>query len=194
MTRGLLGGTFDPPHYGHLVLAEEARVRFSLDEVLFVPARIPPHKRTSDLTGYAHRRRMAELAVAGNGFFRVADLEPEDRISFTVDLIERFSAPAERPVFIMGMDSLVEMRAWKDPERLLGMARVVVGTRPGFDCDDVEERLLKGVEVFPIPGLWISSTDLRDRFANGRNTRYLTSDDVRTYVIREGLYGAGKGD
>jgi nicotinate-nucleotide adenylyltransferase len=193
MTRGLLGGTFDPPHYGHLVLAEEARRRYSLDEVLFVPTRIPPHKQAAGLTGYEHRRRMAELAVAGNDRFRVADLEPEDRISFTVDLIDRFSEPGERPVFIMGMDSLVEMRTWKDPGRLLDMARVVVGTRPGFDGDDVDERLREGVEVFPIPGLWISSTDLRDRFANGRNTRYLTSDDVRTYVIREGLYGAGKG-
>ncbi len=190
--RGLLGGTFDPPHYGHLVLAEEARRRFDLDEVLFVPTRTPPHKGKTNLTSFDHRRRMAELAIAGNQAFRVADLEPEEGFSFTVDLIERFSV-TERPVFIIGMDSLIEMHTWKDPERLLATARVVVGTRPGFAPDSIDRRFRDMVEMFPIPGLLISSTDLRNRFAHGDNTRYLTSDDVRTYVLRKGLYGAGKG-
>jgi nicotinate-nucleotide adenylyltransferase len=187
--RGLLGGTFDPPHYGHLVLAEEARRRFALDEILFVPTRIPPHKESRNLTHFDHRRRMTELAIAGNKTFVVADLEPEDGFSFTVDLIDRFSV-TQRPVFIIGMDSLAEMHTWKDPERLLATTRVVAGTRPGFDPDSIEKRFRERVEIFSIPGLWISSTDLRNRFARGDNTRYLTSDDVRTYVIREGLYGA----
>ena len=194
MTKGLLGGTFDPPHYGHLVLAEEARCRFHLDEVLFVPTRIPPHKGAVELTDYSHRRRMAQLAISGNEAFRVADLEPSDRVSYTVDLIRSLSRAGAHPVFIMGMDSLVEMHTWKDPERLLETARIVVGTRPGFQPDSVDERFREHVEIFPIPGLWISSTDLRKRFAHGENTRYLTSEDVRTYVIREGLYGAGKGN
>jgi nicotinate-nucleotide adenylyltransferase len=191
--RGILGGTFDPPHYGHLVLAEEARLRFGLQDVLFVPTRMPPHKGRQDLTEYSHRRRMTELAISGNPSFSVADLEPEDRLSYTVDLVKRLSAAGELPCFIAGMDSLVDMHTWKEPERLLSIARVVVGTRPGFSRDMVDERFREGVEIFDIPGLLVSSSDLRKRFARGENTRYLTSDDVRSYVIREGLYGAGKG-
>ena len=191
--KGLLGGTFDPPHYGHLVLAEEARLRFDLDEVLFVPSRKPPHKERVQLTPYRHRREMIELAIAGNPAFRIADLEPENELSYTVDLIENFADPGQRPVFILGMDSLMEIHAWKNPDRLLDIARVVVGTRPGFTATEVDRRFLERIEIFTIPGLYISSTNLRDRFAHGNNTRYLTSDVVRSYVAREGLYGSGKG-
>ena len=191
--KGLLGGTFDPPHYGHLVLAEEARLRFQLDEVLFVPSSKPPHKERVHLTPYRHRREMILLAIAGNPGFRIADLEPENEFSYTVDLIENVVRGGQRPVFILGMDSLMEIHTWKNPDRLLDIARVVVGTRPGFTAAEVDKRFLERIEIFTIPGLHISSTDLRERFAQSINTRYLTPDEVRSYVTREGLYGSGKG-
>lgn len=191
--KGLLGGTFDPPHYGHLVLAEEARLRFELDEVLFVPSRKPPHKERVHITPYRHRREMILLAIAGNPAFSIADLEPENEFSYTVDLIENVAECGQRPVFILGMDSLMEIHTWKDPDRLLDIARVVVGTRPGFAAVEVDRSFLERIEMFAIPGLHISSTDLRERFAHCNNTRYLTPDEVRSYVAREGLYGSGKG-
>jgi len=191
--KGLLGGTFDPPHYGHLVLAEEARLRFELDEVLFVPSRRPPHKERVHITPYRHRREMILLAIAGNPAFSIADLEPENEFSYTVDLIENVAECGQQPVFILGMDSLMEIHTWKDPDRLLDIARVVVGTRPGFAAVEVDRSFLERIEMFTIPGLHISSTDLRERFAHCNNTRYLTPDEVRSYVAREGLYGSGKG-
>jgi nicotinate-nucleotide adenylyltransferase len=191
---GLLGGTFDPPHFGHLVLALEAFHRFSLDEVLLVPSRFPPHKPERRITPFEHRYRMTELAAAGSHELRTADLEPSDGPSWTVNLIEKSIAGGMEICFIMGMDSLAELHTWKDPERISKMVKIVAGTRPGFREESIDPYYRSMVETFELPGMYISSSDLRDRFARELNTRYLVPDSVRDYIRKNGLYGRRKGN
>ncbi len=185
---GLLGGTFDPPHFGHLVLALEAFHQFGLEEVLLVPTRFPPHKPGRRITSFKHRFRMTELAVADSHELTAADLEPFDEPSWTVNLIEKLSGKGIKICFIMGMDSLKELHTWKDPERISKMAKIVVGTRPGYEAESVDIKYRSIVETFDIPGMCISSCDLRDRFARELNTRYLVPGSVRNYIRENGLY------
>lgn len=186
---GILGGTFDPPHFGHLVLAQEAVDRFDLLKVLFVPTRKPPHKRAHRLTPLEQRLRMLQLSVTGEDSFEVADLESTTGCSYTVDLLRALGRPAEDTFFVMGMDALLELDTWKQPDRLLGMASVVVGTRPGYDPEDVRPEFGESVRIFEIPGLWISSSQVRERFALGRPTKYLIPESTRTFILREAIYG-----
>ena len=189
---GLLGGTFDPPHFGHLVLALEACFKFDLDEVLFIPSRYPPHKPDRHITSFRHRYRMTELAVADCPELSVADLEPSDGPSWTVNLIEKLTGKGMEVCFIMGMDSLMELHTWKKPNNISKMAKLVAGTRPGYDEKQVDPKFASLVETFEIPGLYISSSDLRDRFARNLNTRYLVPYSVRNYIRENDLYARGK--
>ena len=185
---GLLGGTFDPPHFGHLILALEAFRQFSLEEVLLVPTRFPPHKPGRRITSFEHRFRMTELAVADSPELTAADLEPFEGTSWTVNLIEKLSATGMKICFIIGMDSLMELHTWKDPERISKMAKMVAGTRPGYEAGSIDAKYISIVDTFEIPGISISSSDLRDRFARDFNTRYLVPDSVRNYIRKNGLY------
>ncbi len=193
MTPGYLGGSFDPVHLGHLSLAVEALERFSLDRVIFVPARYPPHKDPEGLTPFEHRYGMLRLATAGKPFFQLADLERGCSPSYTVDMLERVSSPGCRPCFIMGMDSLCEMHTWKEPLRIVELARVLVGVRPGFDVSSVDEDILRRVELFDFPGVFISSSDIRKRIAGGHCISYLVPESVESYIRSRGLYGTEKG-
>jgi len=188
---GLLGGTFDPPHYGHLALASEAAHRFGLDCVVLYPSRTPPHKKAPE-AGLDARMEMLRLAASASSFLRVSDLEGETGASYSADLLQALGLPPQRVWFIVGMDSLLDLESWKTPERLLRLASVVAGTRPGFQTEDMPEAARGRAEVFPSPGLWISSSDLRERFARGRPTVYLTPEAVRRYIMERGLYGAGR--
>ncbi len=194
MTPGFLGGTFDPPHLGHLVLAQEAMERFRLDRVHFIPARHPPHKRLPRVTPFAHRLRMLEMSISGDDRFSVLDMEPVTGPSYTVNLIERLSAHSRgRPCLILGMDSLAEMHLWREPDRILREADVVVGTRPGFSTEGVSGDWLSGVRLFEFPGVCLSSTQIRERVSRGSSIRYLVTDEVRAYIREKGLYGSGQG-
>ncbi len=186
---GLLGGTFDPPHFGHLILALEAARQYDLEEVLLVPTRFPPHKPGRRITSFRHRFRMTELAVADSPELTAADLEPFDGPSWTVNLIEKLSGMGMNICFIMGMDSLAELHTWKDPQRISKMVKMVAGTRPGYDAGSIDMKYRSIVETFEIPGTSISSNDLRDRFAREFNTRYLVPDSVRNYIRENDLYG-----
>ena len=189
---GILGGTFDPPHFGHLVLAMEAYRKYDLEKVLLVPSRFPPHKPERRITPFTHRFRMTELAAADSRELTVADLEPSDGPSWTVNLLEKLGNMGMDICFIIGMDSLMELNTWKDPERVSKMAKMVVGTRPGYDEELLKTGFGSMVETFEMPGLYISSSDLRDRFAREFNTRYLVPDSVRDYIRENDLYAKGK--
>lgn len=193
MKQGFLGGTFDPPHLGHLILAQEALERYSLEKVTFVPSRNPPHKKPAEISDFSHRLRMLELAVQDNDSFQVADLESRELLSYTVDLLERISSKGIRPCFIIGMDSLQEIHTWREPLRILELADVVVGTRPDADAFSVSSDYLKRVSFFQFPGVWISSSDLRKRVSKGRSIKYLVHESVESYIRSGGLYGAEKG-
>lgn len=186
--RGLLGGTFDPPHVGHLVLAARAMSLYDLQEVLLVPSRFPPHKVGCSVIPFDHRFEMTRLAAGALAGLSAADLEDRYRPSWTVDLLKRLFHRGEEICFIMGMDSLRDLSSWKDPQELSRFAKLVAGTRPGFSSRALPEGLCRAVETFRIPSLAVSSSALRHRFARGLDTRYLVPEDVRDYIEGNGLY------
>lgn len=203
MRYGILGGTFDPIHLGHLLLAEECREILALDKVLFVPAGQPWLKAGLPLTAAIHRLRMVELATADNPHFEVVRWEVErPGPSYTVDTLERlrreWGADAELH-FILGIDALADFPRWKDPERILQMANLAVVPRPGYResdaysiVDEIKSRYpayADRITVLAVESVAISATDLRRRAARGQSLRYRTPAAVGEYVGKWGLYG-----
>ncbi|HEY6866578.1 MAG TPA: nicotinate-nucleotide adenylyltransferase [Candidatus Eisenbacteria bacterium] len=187
---GLFGGTFDPPHVGHLALAEWAREQLGLDQVLFVPAGTPPHKRGRRHSSAAARVAMTRLAVRGNAAFRLSTLEVRRRgPSFTVDTLRalRARAPGARLYLLMGEDSLVEFSGWREPAAIAALASLAVARRPGRGRRGSAGRPPR-VTWLDNPGLELSSSAIRARVRRGRSIRYLVPDAVAAYVRRHGLY------
>jgi nicotinate-nucleotide adenylyltransferase len=204
MRVGVLGGTFDPIHIGHLVAAEEVRVQLRLDRVVFVPAGLPPHKLTDDVASVAHRLAMVNLAVASNPYFTVSHVDI-DRFgpSYTVDTIELLrdewgrAADNVELYFIMGSDSLADIPIWHKPERLIRLCRLAVVGRPGYQVDMEElERSLPGitsrVHCVNSPQLDISSTDIQRRVREGLPIKYQVPEAVEDYIYENELY-TGRG-
>jgi nicotinate-nucleotide adenylyltransferase len=197
MRIGVIGGTFDPIHTGHLIIAEEARTRLGLSRVAFVPAGQPPHKLAHEITGPEHRFEMTRLAIADNEHFCVScvDLDREGPC-YTVDTVGLLQDAWGRDAeihFLIGADSLADLPTWREPERLLRMCRLVAVTRPGHEVDlQALEQQLPGVsslvEMLDTPTLDISSTEIRRRAHEGLSTRYLVPDAVARYIVEHGLY------
>jgi nicotinate-nucleotide adenylyltransferase len=191
---GLFGGTFDPPHLGHLVLAEWARVRLRLDQVVFMPAGTPPHKRGRRLTDAVDRLAMTRLAVRGNPAFVVSAFEARRAgPSFTVDTLRHLHArrPGARFYLLMGLDSLEDFPGWHRPGEIARLATLVVATRPGPAGPAPRAPVPARLRVIRLdnPPVAISSSALRARARTGRSLRYLVPDAVAAYVERRGLYG-----
>jgi nicotinate-nucleotide adenylyltransferase len=191
---GLFGGTFDPIHWGHLLLAEITRQILNLHKVFFIPARIPPHKGNVRASS-EQRYRMAQLACEGNPHFEVSDVEiRREGPSYTVDTLRTFrnrNANAEL-YLIMGSDSAKDLGSWKDYETILEQSNVVVLGRPGAIGDNISERLGSRVTILPTPLIELSSSDVRRQVHEGRSIRYLVTDSVEKYIRSENLYGPGK--
>ncbi len=195
---GLLGGTFDPVHIGHLILAEEARDQLDLSVVYFVPAGDPPHKRDRRLAPVVQRVRMAELAVAGNPSFQVSRVDA-DRPGphYTIDMVSIFKQqmpPGGELYFLMGYDSLAELPTWHKPQELVAACHLVALTRHDvpLDWDYLEARLpgIRGrVTLLDMPELEIASHHIQARLREGRSIRYLVPDKVCAYIGKHGLYG-----
>lgn len=192
-----MGGTFDPIHIGHLAIAEEARVLLSLDEVLFVPARVSPLKLGNTSADGDDRYRMVELAIADNPRFRVSRMELDrEGPSYTVDTLEELHEAYDgnvTPFFILGMDSLETLVHWRRPGDIIRLARLVVVARPGFEVDwEALERAIPGVrctvDVIDTVRLDISSTELRERVRRGLPIRYLVPAPVEAYIRDHRLY------
>lgn len=193
---GLLGGTFDPPHYGHLVLAEQARIQLGLDRVLFIPAAQPPHKPAAEVAPIEHRLNMLALAIAGNPFFEIsrADIDRPGP-HYTVDLLIHLRAiyPDAEFFFLMGSDSLVDLPRWRDPHRLIQMTWLAVMPRPGYVVHmPLLEQALPGISKrllwLDAPFLDIASHDLRRRVKSGGSIRYLVPPEVEAYIYAHRLY------
>lgn len=194
MTRGFLGGTFDPPHLGHLVLAQEALEQLDLDHVCFVPARNPPHKGDGSVSCFRRRIEMLSISISDDPRFSILDAEPEEGPSYTINLVRKLAGLFGcKPCLLMGLDSLTEMESWKDPRSILEEACVAVGTRPGFSAGVITPSYLGSVRLFDFPGVWISSSMIRARVSEGRSARYLVSDGVWSYIREKGLYGSRQG-
>jgi nicotinate-nucleotide adenylyltransferase len=194
---GLLGGTFNPPHLGHLVCAQEALVQLALDRVLIVPARLPPHKVIETDPGVAHRVAMCEAAVAPDPRLGVSLIDVRrDGPSFTVDTLRGLhaDAPKDELTFIVGGDMAHSLPTWREPEAVLGLADLAVAGRTGVSRADITERLAglagaaKRLRFFDMPRMDISSSLIRRRVAAGLPVRYLVPDGVAAYIQHEGLY------
>lgn len=200
MRLGILGGTFNPPHLGHLVCAQEAYLALELDRVILIPSRVPPHKPIEEEPGVEHRLQMCRLAVEGDEQrLLVSDLEARrPGTSYTVDTLEELhrATPDNELVLIVGGDVAAGFTRWRDPTRVLSLARLAVATRPGTARGRVERELsrIEGAErasLFAMPEIGVSSTMLRERIRRGKPTRYLMPDRVRAYVDERGLYRGG---
>jgi nicotinate-nucleotide adenylyltransferase len=190
MRRGVLGGTFDPVHLGHLRAAENAREELALDEVLFVPAGNPPH-RTAPLSSGLDRFAMVALATACHPAFVASDVElAREGPSYTADTLEalRRGRPADALFLIVGSDTFGEMTTWKDPERLFALCTVAVADRPGAATDGAPPASAPRFERVRGPGLAISATEVRRRVREGKSVRYLVPEGVADYIAKRGLY------
>jgi nicotinate-nucleotide adenylyltransferase len=203
MRVGILGGTFDPVHLGHLIIAEESRVQLRLDQVIFTPAGQPWLKSRQPVSRAHHRLRMVELAVASNPFFKVLSSEI-DRAgpTYTVDTLaelQKALGPDARLYFIVGMDVVEQFHRWKEPEKLLELCNLVVVSRPGHQSVDISrlvgqypqagERLI----LLMVPRIEISSTEIRRRVSEGISIRYLVPELVEEYILEHQLYQHNNG-
>jgi len=187
---GIMGGTFDPIHLGHLVTAEQARADLHLDEVVFVPAGQPWQK--DGTTPAQHRYLMTVLATAANPSFTISRLEIDRQgPTYTVDTLRaaRAACSDDELFFITGADAIVNILTWKSAEECLALATFVAATRPGHDTATLREQGLAEHLIFlDVPALAISSSDVRERFSAGRSVRYLIPREVEEYARKHGLY------
>lgn len=190
---GILGGTFDPVHLGHLIIAQEALAQCCLDRVLFVPSADPPHKNAADVAPAEARSRMVALAVDGQPRFELCRIEL-DRTgkSYTVETLRQLRGKlgsATEFYLIIGADNAPEMSTWCDPHGVLDLAHVTVMGRPGFLPDEVDRRIAARMRFLETPLIEISSTQIRSRIRTGKPIRYWVPDKVVRYIEAHRLYG-----
>ena len=195
MRLGIFGGAFDPVHNGHLLLAEQCREQCQLDEVWFVPTKIPPHKDADSLSPDADRVEMLKLATAGRSEFVVSEIElNREEISWTVDTLRqlREERPEDELFFLIGADSLRDFPSWKEPEEIAQLATVVAVNRGEASLDELtaglKPELAASVQLVTMPGISISATDLRRRVPEGKSIRYLVPRAVEEFILAQKLY------
>ncbi|HOM02953.1 MAG TPA: nicotinate-nucleotide adenylyltransferase [Acetivibrio sp.] len=196
---GILGGTFDPIHNGHLIMAEIIRGAFELDKVLFIPSGNPPHKKEQTVTDAYHRYNMVCEALKGNSHFEVSRIEVDrEGYTYTIDTLgvlnEQYKGIATL-YYIIGADVLYDLLTWKDYEKVFKICRFIAALRPGSDIEGFNDRIKYLEDTFSasilaaqIPLIEISSTMIRNRVKEGKSIKYLVPDAVENYIKREGLY------
>jgi len=187
MKIGILGGTFNPIHIGHLILAEEAREKLELDKVIFVPTYLPPHKDNSDIAPANARMAMVKLAIKGNRYFLTSDLEiKRDGRSYTVDTLREFKKiyPQDELCFIIGSDLLKYLEEWKDLDEVIKIVKFIVATRPGYPL----EKIPSHISTVPIRAVDVSGFEVRRAIKENRSFRYLAPEAVVKYINQKRLY------
>ncbi len=201
MNIGVLGGTFDPVHIGHLVLAEEVRARLGLAEVLFVPAGRPYLKEDTSISAAEHRLQMVRLAITDKSYFKLSTMEIERAgPSYTVDTIAELKSQlsdGDELFFILGWDNLEDLPQWREPRRLISICRLVAVPRVGYPLPDLNslEKTVPGlserVVMLDKPEIDISASVIRERVARGLSIEHLVPEAVEKYIGEQGLYSAG---
>lgn len=192
---GLMGGTFDPIHNGHLVTAESAADRFGLEEVIFVPTGIPPHKEDEQITSPEDRYNMVLLATINNPRFSVSRYEiNKTGPSYTIETVQHFKNlnRSKKLFFITGADAILQLPTWKEPQKLLATIEFIAATRPGYSLKNLQAGLYQQyrstIHILEIPGIAISSTEIRKRVKTGESIKYLVPPEVESYIYKHALY------
>ncbi len=196
MKIGLMGGTFDPIHNGHLVLAEQVRTRFELDKIVFIPSGNPPHKKA--ISAKEDRYEMTVLAINDNEHFEISTIELEcEDYTYTIDTVKKLKEENKDAefYFITGADAVIDLPKWKDFKELIRICKFIGSTRPGFEYDalkDSIDMLVKDygadITITEVPALSISSTDIRRRVKYGMSIRYLLPRSAELYIYKKSLY------
>ncbi len=195
---GIMGGTFDPIHIGHLIIAEEARVLLKLEEVIFIPTGNPPHKKISNVTDSLHRYRMTKLAIEDNPYFSISPIEIERKgTTYTIDTINKLKETFNNTefFFIIGGDSIINIDKWKDYKQLLQNCKFIVAKRKGIPCKEIEEKIEeinrvygKTIYEIPVPYIDISSTKIRTKVIENKSIKYYVPVSVENYIVENKLY------
>ncbi|MFC1568607.1 nicotinate-nucleotide adenylyltransferase [bacterium] len=191
MQLGLFGGTFNPIHHGHLIIADALIKNLSLDRIIFIPAALPPHKQTQTICAAEHRYRMIELAIQSCPEFSVSDYEfSRAQISYTIDTVEAFKEKYKSDLLylIIGADSLNEIHTWRQPDRLFEMIRIVVVNRPGVNFNDIDPKYRDNVLWSNAPLIEISSSHIRQQVKAQQSIRFLVPQAVEDYIREKRLY------
>ncbi len=191
MKLGIFGGTFNPPHIGHVIVAESVRDQLQFDSVVFVPSANPPNKHDRSIAPAADRLHMTKLAIHGNKYFDISDIETQrGGISYTIDTVNAFTEryPRASLSLIIGVDNLLEFQTWKSPDDILAKVDLVAMSRPGFSAQHDHGKYSKFVTFVNVPHIGISGTEIRRRIKMGRSIRYLVPQSVEEYILHRGLY------
>ncbi|MBI87094.1 MAG: nicotinic acid mononucleotide adenylyltransferase [Candidatus Marinimicrobia bacterium] len=187
----IFGGTFDPPHIGHLLIAQTVCEAENFDKILFIPANKPPHKK--NISGVNDRLAMLNLAIEGNPNFEISDIEiKRGGISYTIDTLStmkiKYLKEHDDLFYLIGSDSLLELKYWKNPKEILKKCNVVVAIRPGFRPSDIPAWILHRIQFANIPRFEISSSNIRMRWRENKTIRYLVTLPVWEYINKHNLY------
>ena len=189
----LFGGTFDPPHLGHLIIAQTIFEAENFDQIVFVPAYQPPHKNGMKISPVDQRLEMLNIAIKENPNFIMSDLEIERKgLSYSIDTIMEYkkqnNLSSSELFYLMGSDSLRQFKKWKDPKMIIDESRVIVAIRPGFRPSDIPNWILAKIQFASIPRIEISSTTIRERWGNDKTIRYMVTESVWQYINKNKLY------
>jgi len=189
----LFGGTFDPPHLGHLIIAQTIFEAEKFDKIVFVPAYKPPHKNGHEISPVDYRLDMLRIAIKENPNFSLSDIEIQRKgLSFSIDTIidykKQNNINSNNLFYLIGSDSLKQFRNWKDPEKIINESRVIVAIRPGFRPSDIPNWILSKIQFASIPRIEISSTAIRKRWVKDKTIRYMVTESVWQFINKNKLY------
>ena len=189
----LFGGTFDPPHLGHLIIAQTIFEAENFDQIVFVPAYQPPHKNGIKISPVDQRLEMLNIAIKENPNFIISDLEIERKgLSYSIDTIMEYkkqnNLKSNELFYLMGSDSLKQFKKWKHPKMIIDESRVIVAIRPGFRPSDIPNWILAKIQFASIPRIEISSTTIRERWVDDKTIRYMVTESVWQYINKNKLY------
>ena len=189
----LFGGTFDPPHFGHLIVAQTIFEAKHFDKIVFVPAHIPPHKKERKISSVAFRLEMLKIATMDNPNFEISDIElKRGGISYSLETIhtykEQTGLDREDLYYLIGSDSLKQFQTWQNPKAILEECQLIVAIRPGFRPSDIPNWILAKVQFANIPRIEISSTQIRARWVEDKTIRYMVTQPVWTYINKHNIY------
>ncbi len=196
---GIMGGTFDPIHFGHLLVAEEARQKFNLDQIVFVPVGIPPHKSNKNITSAYHRYMMTFLAANDHPDFFVSNFEVDrDQPAYTIETLRYFRDLYDKNTelyFITGTDTILDLLTWKDYQKLPDLCDFICATRPNFSTEELETKvyskfpeLRQYVHYLNIPLMEISSTEIRNKRKDNESIKFMVPKEVENYIVKENLF------